>query len=166
MTAPSPSRAFCPIEDCQHEFDLSVRTVPENALSEVFGFGVMAAAHRQHSLVEHERALDEHFQTHSRLDFIRSIVHANQGRVAAESAAAALHEQVKRLTRLLNPQPGDRVKGWLDDGPPTTGILLSDEEAAADRAPDPPPAPYYASIRVASGNVFVVLRESLRGAES
>jgi hypothetical protein len=173
VTAPSPSRALCPVEDCQHEFDLTVPSIPANALAEVFGFGVMAAVHQNRAIAGKEQELGDHFRTHTTAELVRSIVKAKKRAVSAESTCEELEstledlrERVEKLTRLLNPQPGDRVKGWLDDGPPTTGILLSDEEAAADRAPGPPPAPYYASIRVASGNVFVVLRESLRGAES
>jgi hypothetical protein len=166
VTAPSPSRALCPVEDCQHEFDLTVPSIPANALAEVFGFGVMAAVHQNRKVAEREQELGDHFRTHTTAELVRSIVKANQRLAAAESTAEDLHDRLVKLARLLNPQPGDLVKGWIDEGGSAQGVLLSNEEAVMATEVEKLPT-YYAAIKTQpAGNVVVVMRESLRGVES
>lgn len=165
MTAPSPSRALCPVEDCQHEFDLTVPSIPANALAEVFGFGVMAAVHQSRAVAGKEQELGDHFRTHTTAELVRSIVKANKRCAAAESTAEDLHDRLVKLARRLSPQPGDLVKGWIDEGGSAQGVLLTVEEAkTATEWPDLPS--YYAVLRLSpSGQTVTVMRESLRGVE-
>lgn len=167
MTAPSPARttALCPVDGCGHLFDLTVKTVPENALADVFGFGVMAALHRHHSITDHEHALEQHFRTHTTLEFVTSLVKANKRLAESESTAEDLHDRLVKLARRLDPQPGDLVKGWIDEGGSTQGVLLTNEEAAQETEIKDFPS-YYAAVKAQpSGQVSVVMRESLRGVD-
>jgi hypothetical protein len=163
MTAPSPAQtaARCPVDGCTHEFDLTVKLVADTALANVFGLGVLAAAHRNQQIADHERALDVHFRTHTTLEFVRSLIKAEARAASAED----LHDRLVKLARRLSPQPGDLVKGWIDEGGSAQGVLLTDEEAkAASEWPDLPS--YYAVVKLSpSGQVVTVMRDSLRGVE-
>lgn len=166
MTAPSPARteALCPVDGCGHLFDLTVPSIPPNALAEVFGYGVMAAVHRHSKLADREQELGDHFRTHTTAELVRSIVKANQRLAAAESTAEDLHAKAEKLARRLSPLPGDLVKGWSENGS-AQGVLLSVEEAkTATEWPDLPS--YYAVLKLSpSGTTVTVMRESLRGVE-
>lgn len=166
MTTPSPARtALCPVDGCPHEFDLTIKPVPVTALADVFGLGVLAAAHQHHGLVEHERELDRHFRTHTTIEFVRSLVKANQRLAASESTCEVLHEKAEKLARRLSPLPGDFVKGWIDEGGSAQGILLTNEEAAQETEIKDFPSCYAAVKAQPSGQVSVVMRESLRGVD-
>lgn len=166
MTAPSPTRtALCPVHGCGHLFDLTIKPIDPEALAGVFGFGVFSAAARSQQVAEYERQLDEHFRTHTTAEFVESIVKADRRAAAAESTAEDQHEKAEKLARRLSPLPGDFVKGWRDEGGSAQGTLLSNAEFKAGTPVGDLPT-YYAAIKVEpSGDVVVVMRESLRGVE-
>lgn len=166
MTAPSPTRtALCPVDGCGHLFDLTIAAVDPGALAGVFGFGVFSAAARSQQVAEYERRLDVHFRTHTTAEFVDSIVKADRRAAAAESTSEDLHDRLVKLARRLSPQPGDLVKGWIDEGGSAQGVLLTVEEAeTATEWPDLPS--YYAVLRLSpSGQTVTVMRESLKGVE-
>lgn len=165
MTAPSPSQALCPVDGCQHMFDLTVTSVADNALADVFGFGVLAAVHRNKQALDHEQAMADHFAEHTMIEFLASLVKANRRVARAESTAEDQHDRAERLARQLHPRAGDLVKGWADEGGSAQGILMTTEEFSAGTAVGDLPT-YYAAIRLQpSGQIVVVMRESLRGVE-
>jgi hypothetical protein len=157
--------AVCPVDGCGQLFDLTVAPVADNALAEIFGFGVMAAVDRNRQITEHEQTRANHFAEHQLADFVASLHKANKRLAESESTCEDLHDRLVKLARRLDPQPGDLVKGWIDEGGSAQGILLNDEEAkAASEWPELPS--YYAVLKLSpAGNTVMVMRESLKGVE-
>lgn len=69
---------ICPVEDCGWEHVETSPLVPEGALAEVFGQGVMALQARNQHAEKCERILQQHHAGHSVADYLRTITRLRQ----------------------------------------------------------------------------------------
>lgn len=77
----------CPVDDCNWRADAQPPEVGPGALADVFGPGVMAAVARNNFHRDLEERLDRHLQSHSVLEWVRTV-----GRLERELTAAQVRE--------------------------------------------------------------------------
>jgi hypothetical protein len=158
VTAPAWQKIRCPLPSCIWEIEFEPAEVPDSALAAVFGPGVMTSIARTQDIQRLEDQLREHFEKHSLPEFVQALREQSQD-------IERLKARAEKFRRQLNPQPGDFVKGWIDEGGSAQGILLTPEEATAAMEAVVLPT-YYAAVKTQpAGNVVTVMRESLRGVE-
>jgi len=148
----------CPLPACVWELEFTPAEVPETALEAVFGRHVLTSVARMSDLERLEGELREHFAGHGTPEFVRALSEQSQ-------EIERLKERASKYRRLLHPEPGDFVKGWIDEGGSAQGVLMSAEEFAAGTPVGDLPT-YYAAIKTQPADtVVVVMRASLRGVE-
>lgn len=82
ITAVPRSRIDCPVDGCEWGADNQPPEVEETALANVFGLGVMSAIARNGFHRDLENRIDQHLNTHSVLEWVRTVT-ALRDKVAA-----------------------------------------------------------------------------------
>lgn len=92
-------RISCPLDGCVWVLEVEEPNVPDGALAEVFGPGVVAltALNRHHQDVEAQ--LRDHFRGHQLADFLKTITRLNESLQVAHETAEHFGERLAEATR-------------------------------------------------------------------
>ena len=66
-------KILCPVKDCGGELDTTPPDVPDGALADGVGGGVVAATQRAQALRDNERKMEQHLKGHTVLEWMNTV---------------------------------------------------------------------------------------------